>query len=222
MILSGLWYPPEVLDRHPNNEIVTIRVLTFINYREVPHMIEDILLDAELRMGKAMESLDHNLASVRTGRASPKLLDRLHVDYYGASTPLNQLAGVSAPEARLLVIQPWDKGSIGPIEKAILSSDLGMNPSNDGQVIRLNIPSLTEERRKQMVKTVHSTVEEAKVSVRNVRRDAMSQSRELLNKKEISEDDERRSHSEMDALTKRFTDEADKIGKAKEAEVLEV
>lgn len=185
-------------------------------------MIEDILLDAELRMGKAMESLEHNLASVRTGRASPKLLDRLHVDYYGSSTPLNQLAGVSAPEARLLVIQPWDKGSIGPIEKAILASDLGMNPSNDGQVIRLNIPSLTEERRKQMVKTVHSTVEDAKVSVRNIRRDAMSQSRELLNKKEISEDDDRRSHTDMDALTKRFTDEADKIGKAKEAEVLEV
>jgi ribosome recycling factor len=191
-------------------------------YREVPHMIEDILLDAELRMGKAMESLDHNLASVRTGRASPKLLDRLHVDYYGTSTPLNQLAGVSAPEARLLVIQPWDKGSIGPIEKAILSSDLGMNPSNDGQVIRLTIPMLTEERRKQMVKTVHSSVEDAKVAVRNVRRDAMSQARELLNKKEVSEDDERKSHTDLDALTKRFTDEADKIGKAKEVEVLEV
>jgi ribosome recycling factor len=191
-------------------------------YREVPRMIEDILLDAELRMGKAMESLDHNLASVRTGRASPKLLDRLHVDYYGTSTPLNQLAGVSAPEARLLVIQPWDKGSIGPIEKAILSSDLGMNPSNDGQVIRLTIPMLTEERRKQMVKTVHSSVEDAKVAVRNVRRDAMSQARELLNKKEVSEDDERKSHADLDALTKRFTDEADKIGKAKEVEVLEV
>jgi ribosome recycling factor len=185
-------------------------------------MIEDILLDAELRMGKAMEALQTNLTSVRTGRASPALVERIHVDYYGASTPLNQLAGISAPEARLLVIQPWDKGSIGPIEKAIMTSDLGLTPNNDGQVIRLNIPMLTEERRKQMVKTVHSLVEDGKVAVRNIRRDAVSHARGLLNRKEISEDDERRALTELDTLTKRFTDEADKIGKAKEAEVLEV
>lgn len=185
-------------------------------------MIEDILRDAETRMTKAMEALHNNLTSVRTGRASPALVERLHVDYYGTSTPLNQLAGISAPEARLLVIQPWDRGSIGPIEKAILISDLGLTPSNDGQVIRINIPTLTEERRKQMVKTVHSTVEDGKVAVRNVRRDSVSRVRELLNKKEISEDDERRAHHELDSLTKRYTDEADKIGKAKEQEVLEV
>ena len=185
-------------------------------------MIEDILRDAETRMTKAMEALHNNLNSVRTGRASPALVERLHVDYYGTSTPLNQLAGISAPEARLLVIQPWDRGSIGPIEKAILTSDLSLTPNNDGQVIRLNIPTLTEERRKQMVKTVHSIVEDGKVAVRNVRRDSVSRVRELLSKKEITEDDERRGHQELDGLTKRFTDEADKIGKTKEQEVLEV
>jgi len=185
-------------------------------------MINDISQDTNSRMSKAMDALHNNLASVRTGRAHPSLVERLHVDYYGASTPLNQLAGISAPEARLLVIQPWDKGSIGPIEKAILTSDLGLMPSNDGQVIRLNIPALTEERRKQMVKSVNGMVEEAKVAVRNVRRDANSQVKELLNSKDISEDDERRALAELDAMTKRYIDEADKIGKAKEQEVLEV
>jgi ribosome recycling factor len=191
-------------------------------FQEVLFMIDDILLDAELRMGKAMEALENNLDSIRTGRAHPKLLDRIQVEYYGTLTPLNQLAGVSAPEARMLVIQPWDKGSMNAIEKSIRSSDLGLNPNNDGQVIRLNIPPLTEERRKQMVKSVHSTVEEGKVAVRNVRRDAISHAKDLQTKKEISEDDERRAQTELDHLTRRFTDEADKIGKAKEAEVLEV
>jgi ribosome recycling factor len=185
-------------------------------------MIADILKDTQARMSKAMDALHNNLNSVRTGRASPALVERIHVDYYGTSTPLNQLAGISAPEARLLVIQPWDRGSMGPIEKASLTSDLGLTPNNDGQVIRINIPSLTEDRRKQMVKSVHNTVEEGKVAVRNVRRDAISQVKELLNKKEISEDDERRTLQELDTLTKRYTDEADKIGKAKEQEVLEV
>jgi ribosome recycling factor len=185
-------------------------------------MIADILKDTQSRMSKAMDALHNNLTSVRTGRASPSLVERIHVDYYGTSTPLNQLAGISAPEARLLVIQPWDRGSMGPIEKAILTSDLGLTPNNDGQVIRINIPSLTEDRRKQMVKSVHNTVEEGKVAVRNVRRDAISQVKELSTKKEISEDDERRTLQELDTLTKRYTDEADTIGKAKEQEVLEV
>ena len=126
------------------------------------------------------------------------------------------------PEARLLVVQPWDRGTIGLIEKAILKSDLGLNPNNDGQVIRIGIPALTEERRKQLVKSVHSHVEEAKVAVRNIRRDAMTQVRELMNERLISEYDERRGEHQLDELTKRFTDEADKIGKAKEHEVMEV
>lgn len=185
-------------------------------------MTAEILKDAETRMSKAMDALHHNLATIRTGRASPALLDRVHVDYYGTSTPLNQLAGISAPEPRMLVIQPWDRGSIGPIERAIQQSDLGLTPNNDGQLIRINIPALTEERRKQLVKVVHQTVEESKVAVRNIRRDAVSQLRKQLNDKAISEDDERRSAEEIDTLAKRFVDEADKIGKDKEQEVLEV
>lgn len=185
-------------------------------------MIADILKDSEARMGKAMEALRHNLESVRTGRASPALVERIHVDYYGASTPLNQLAGISVPESRLIVIQPWDRGSIGPIEKAIQQSELGLNPNNDGQVIRISIPMLTEERRKQMVKIVHSTTEDSKVAVRNIRRDALSQTKDLAGKKEISEDDERRAGHEVETLTRKYVDEADRIGKAKEQEVLEV
>jgi len=191
-------------------------------YRKGPPVIADILKDSEARMRKAMDALHHNLESVRTGRASPALVERIHVDYYGTSTPLNQLAGISVPESRLIVIQPWDRGSIGPIEKAIRQSELGLNPNNDGQVIRINIPMLTEERRKQMVKIVHATTEESKVAVRNIRRDALSQTRDLTNKKEISEDDERRAGHEVEALTKKYVDEAEKIGKAKEQEVLEV
>jgi ribosome recycling factor len=132
------------------------------------------------------------------------------------------MAGISVPEARLLVIQPWDRGAIGDIEKAIMKSDIGITPNNDGTVIRLAIPALTEERRKQLVKSVHSTVEDAKVSVRNIRRDSMHQVREMLSEKMISEDDERRAEQQLDDLSKKFVEEADKIGKAKEHEVLEV
>ncbi|HEY7035937.1 MAG TPA: ribosome recycling factor [Thermomicrobiales bacterium] len=185
-------------------------------------MIRETMDDAEQRMTKAMESLRRDLNTIRTGRASPSLLDRITIDYYGTPTPLNQVAGISVPEARLLVIQPWDRGTIGLIEKAILKSDLGLNPNNDGQVIRIGIPPLTEERRKQLVKVVHNHVEEAKVAVRNIRRDAMTQMRELMTEKMISEDDERRGEHQLDDLTKRFTDEADKIGKSKEHEVMEV
>jgi ribosome recycling factor len=185
-------------------------------------MIQDILADAEQRMSKAMDALNRDLSTIRTGRASPSLVERLVVEYYGAQTPLNQMAGISVPEPRLLVIQPWDRGSIGMIEKAIQKSELGLNPTNDGQVIRIAIPALTEERRKQLVKIVHSHVEDGKVAVRNVRRDAVSQIRELLNEKMISEDDERRAHQQIDDLAKRFVEESDRIGKAKEQEVLEV
>ena len=185
-------------------------------------MTAEILKDAESRMNKALDALHHNLGSIRTGRATPALLDRIHVDYYGASTPLNQLAGISAPEPRLLVIQPWDRGSIGPIEKAIQQSDLGLMPNNDGQVIRISIPTLTEERRKQLVKVVHQTVEESKVAVRNIRRDGVSHLRKQLTDKEISEDDERRALDEMDNLSKKYVEKAESIGKDKEHEVLEV
>ncbi len=185
-------------------------------------MIKDALSDADSRMSKTMEALHRDLGTIRTGRASPALLDRIQVDYYGTPTPLNQMAGVSVPEARLLVIQPWDKGSIPDIEKAIMKSDLGITPNNDGSVIRIAIPPLTEDRRKQLVKVVHSTVEDAKISVRNIRRDSMHSVRELLNEKMIGEDDERRAEQQLDDLTRKFVDEADKIGKAKEHEVLEV
>jgi ribosome recycling factor len=185
-------------------------------------MIKDVMDDAELRMDKAIDALRRDLATIRTGRASPSLVERLTVDYYGSSTPLNQLAGISVPEPRLIVIQPWDRGSMAAIEKAIQKSELGLNPSNDGQLIRIAIPPLTEERRKQLVKLVHGHVEEGKVALRNIRRDAMTHVKELMNEKLIGEDDERRAEQQVDELTKRFVGEADKVGKSKEQEVLEV
>jgi ribosome recycling factor len=185
-------------------------------------MIAEIKQDAEHRMQGALDALQRELSGIRTGRAAPGLVERLHVDYYGASTPLNQLAGVSAPEARLLVIQPWDRSSIGAIEKAILKSELGLTPNSDGQVIRLSVPPLTEERRKTLVKLVRSKVEEGKVAVRNVRRDAVDHVKLLAKEHEIGEDDERRAMHDIDALTKHYTDESERAGQAKEAEVLEV
>jgi ribosome recycling factor len=184
-------------------------------------MIDDVMADAEVRMGKAIDALRRDLGTIRTGRASPSLVDRISVDYYGSSTPLNQLAGISVPEPRLLVIQPWDRGSMPAIEKAIQKSELGLNPANDGQVIRIAIPPLTEDRRKQLVKLVHGHVEEGKVALRNIRRDAMASVKELLSEKMIGEDDERRAEHQVDELTRRFVGEADKVGKAKEQEVLE-
>ncbi len=185
-------------------------------------MINETLADAESRMSKSLEALHRDLNTVRTGRASPALLDRVMVEYYGTPTPLNQMSNISAPEARLLVIQPWDKGVIPDIERALQRSDIGITPSNDGVVIRLAIPQLTEERRKQLVKQVHAQVEDAKVAIRNVRRDSMSDVREMMTSKMISEDDEHRAEQRLDELTKKFVEEADKIGKTKEHEVLEV
>jgi ribosome recycling factor len=182
----------------------------------------DVIRDAETRMSKAMDALHNNLTSIRTGRAAPSLIERIQVDYYGTTMPLNQLANISAPESRLLVVQPWDKGSMQPIEKAIQTSDLGLTPNNDGQLIRISIPALTEERRKQMVKLVHGHVEEGKVALRNIRRDAMAHVKELMNEKLIGEDDERRAEQQVDDLTKRYVSEADRVGKGKEQEVLEV
>ncbi len=185
-------------------------------------MIKDILQDADERMAKAMDALRRDLNTIRTGRAAPSLLDRISVEYYGAPTPLNQIAGISAPDARTLMIQPWDRGSLGAIEKAIMKSDVGLQPNNDGTVIRLNIPQLTEDRRKQFVKQVHGMIEDAKVAVRNIRRDSVQQTHKLAGDRQVSEDEERRGNQQLDELSKRFTDEADKIGKAKEQELLEV
>ena len=185
--------------------------------------MSDVLLDeAEERMQKSVESCKSELATVRTGRASPHLLDRVIVDYYGADTPLKQLANVAATDARLLTLTPFDKNAIGLIEKAILEGDLGLTPSNDGNVIRLQIPDLTEERRREMVKVVHGVGEGGKVSIRNVRRDVMHDLRELKKDGEIGEDDERRAESELQRLTDEATKNIDAALKAKEAEILEV
>ena len=185
-------------------------------------MADDIFGDTERRMQKAVEALRHDLAAVRTGRASAALLERIQIDYYGTPTPINQVATISVPDARMLVIQPWDRKLLTDIEKAIQKSDLGINPNNDGQVIRLSIPPLNEERRREMVKTVHKKLDEHKVAVRNVRRDCHDKLRDREKKKEISEDELKRSTERLQKLTDRFIDEMDKVGKTKELEILEV
>src|SRR5919201_917970 len=173
-------------------------------------------------MKKSVESTRGEFATVRTGRASPHLLDRIEVDYYGARTPLKQLAQVSATEARLLTITPYDKNSIKSIEKSILESDVGLTPSNDGQVIRLQIPELNEERRRDLVRVVHGIAEEGRVAVRNIRRDVMGDLRELKKEGEAGADDEHRAEQELQKLTDGATQEIDGLLKAKEEEILEV
>jgi ribosome recycling factor len=185
-------------------------------------MLKDVLNDAEERMEKTVEALQSELRTIRTGRASPALVERLHVDYYGAPTPLNQLAGISVPEPRLLMIRPWDRNTIGLIEKAILKSDLGLTPNNDGQVIRLLIPQLTEERRRDLGRLVAKRVEEARVACRNIRRDAIDMLRDLEKEKIISEDDLFEGRDEVQELTDNFIKRIDEIGRAKEAEIMEV
>ena len=184
--------------------------------------IDELLDDAEERMGKSVESFRNELATVRTGRASPHLLDRVEVDYYGAETPLRQLTQIAATDARLLTLTPFDKNSIGAIEKAIMESDLGLTPNNDGNVIRLQIPELNEERRRDLVKVVHGVAEEGKVAVRNIRRDVMHDLRELKKEGEAGEDDERRAEAELQRLTDEATKKIDSMLKAKEEEILEV
>ena len=183
---------------------------------------KDFLDEAGGRMAKSVESTRNEFSTVRTGRASPHLLDRIEVDYYGARTPLNQLSQVSASEARLLTITPYDKSSIKAIEKAILESDVGLTPNNDGNVIRLTIPELTEERRKELVKIVHNIAEQGRVAVRNIRRDVMHDLRELKNEGEVGSDDEHRAESELQKLTDARVGEIDKLLAGKEAEILEV
>ena len=185
-------------------------------------MIDDALLDATDRMEKALEALRRDLASVRTGRASPGLVEHLKVEYYGTPTPLNQLATISTPDARLITIQPWDRGSIGAIEKAILKSDIGLNPSNDGALIRLAIPQLTEERRRDIAKQVRKRAEDARIAVRNIRRDCHENIRRLEHDHEISQDDLHRAETELQKLTDEHIKEIDKVGHEKEEEVLAV
>jgi len=183
---------------------------------------DELLADAKGRMAKSVESSRGELATVRTGRASPHLLDRIVVDYYGAQTPLKQLANVAAGDARLLTVTPFDKSAVGAIEKAIQESDVGLTPSNDGNIIRLAIPEMTEERRREMVKVVNGVAEEGRVSVRNVRRDVMSDLRELKSEGEVGEDDERRAETALQKQTDEAIAEIDALLKGKEAEILEV
>ena len=185
-------------------------------------MINDIMSNTEGKMQNALEALRKDLSSIRTGHATPSLIEHLKVEYAGVPTPLNHLAGISAPGAKLLVIQPWDKSSIHSIEKAIQKSDLGLTPVNDGNVIRLNIPPLTEERRQELTKVVRKRAEERKVVIRNLRREAMEEMKGSEKNKEISQDEHKRSHDELQKITDKTIGEIDKIGHAKEAELKEV
>ena len=185
-------------------------------------MVQEQIQDAKARMHKAIESLRTELSTVRTGRASPGLVEHLRVDYYGTPTPLNQLATISTPDARLIVIQPYDRGGLSAIEKAIQKSDLGLTPSNDGTVIRLSLPPLTEERRRELAKHVRHRVEEARVAVRNVRRDIHDHLRKLEHDHTISQDELHRSESDLQKATDEQIKEIDKVGEEKEQELLTV
>lgn len=185
-------------------------------------MIEDVLKETEGRMKKCVEALQSDLLTIRTGRASPALVERLQVEYYGTPVPLNQLSTISVPEPRLLVVRPYDPSSLPDIEKAILRSELGLTPANDGKVIRLSVPRLTEERRLELVKMVQRRVEEARVAVRNCRRDGLQDMKDLEKEKLVSEDDFYRGKDRMQDLTDQYVGEIDEIGKAKEEQIVEV
>ena len=185
-------------------------------------MIKEIYNNYEEKMKKALEALRREFGSLRTGRATPALLEKVMVDYYGTPTPVNQVANVSVPEPRMIVIQPWEKTMVQPIEKAIMKSDLGMNPNSDGAVIRLNIPQLTQERRQEIVKQVHKKAEESRVVVRNLRRDANDAVKKLEKDKLISEDEVKKGQEDVQKLTDKYIKEVDSIMTAKEKEVMEV
>jgi len=189
---------------------------------EAQAAIAERLTDAQVRMEKSLEALHRELMTIRTGRASPALLERLHVDYYGSPTPLQSLAGITAPEPSLLVIQPYDRGAMGAIEKAIQRSELGLNPSNDGNVIRVAIPQLTEERRKELVKLVHKRAEEARVAVRNIRRDEVDHLRKVEKDGHVSKDEVETTIGEIQKVTDQFIGRVDDAAQKKEAEILEV
>jgi ribosome recycling factor len=185
-------------------------------------MIKEVLRETEERMNKAVDALRDSLVVIRTGRASPALVERLAVEYYGTPTPLNQLATISVPEPRLLTIRPWDPNALADIEKAILKSELGLTPSNDGKIIRLTIPRLTEERRQELAKIVGKRVEEGKVAIRNIRRDAIEDLRELESEKLVSEDEFYRARDDVQEITDEFIVKMDEIGRDKEREIAEV
>lgn len=196
--------------------------MTHKPHEDMTAQVEKIVHDAEDRMKHAVEHLKHELGGYRTGRANPALLERIHVDYYGTDTPLHQMANISVPEPRVLAIQPWDRNMLQPIEKAILKSDLGINPSNDGTVIRLNLPQLTEERRKDLIKQVHKRVGEGRVAIRNIRRDAVEHLRALEKQHKIGEDARHTYEEKVQKITKQYEELAEKAQTAKEAELMEV
>jgi len=184
--------------------------------------IKEVEANLKVKMEKAISDLQHDMAAIRTGRASLGILDHIRVDYYGTPTPLNQVANLHVPEPSLITIQPWDVSQIGPIEKAIRTSDLGLNPANDGKVIRLPIPPLTEERRKELVKKLHAAAEHHRVSVRNIRRDGNESVKNLLKDKKVTEDEDKRAHDEIQKLTDSYMDKIDQASKAKEKDILEI
>ncbi len=185
-------------------------------------MINRTLVDAEKKMQSAVSGLRKELTTIRTGRATPALIEHLKIDYSGVPTPLNQIASISAPEARLLVIQPWDKSSLQNIERAILKSDLGLNPSSAGNIIRLAIPPLSEERRQELIRVVRKRIEERRVIIRNLRHDALNELREMEKNKDISQDEHKRAREQLQILTDRFIADAEGIGQEKEEELAEV
>lgn len=185
-------------------------------------MLNEILKDAQTRMGKSIEALRHNLVKLRTGRANTAIVDHLKVNYYGSDMPLSQVASVAITDARSITITPWEKQMVGPVEKAILASDLGLTPTTAGTVIRLNIPALTEERRRDLTKVLHSEAEDAKVAIRNIRRDANHQVKELLKDKQITEDESSRTEAEIQKITDGAIKDVDDVMKAKEAELMAV
>ncbi|HEB81602.1 MAG TPA: ribosome recycling factor [Gammaproteobacteria bacterium] len=185
-------------------------------------MIDEILADAETRMGKSVESLRNELTKIRTGRAHPSLLDQISVDYYGTPTPINQVANVSVEDSRTLTVAPWEKPMVAVVEKAIMNSGLGLNPSTAGNLIRIPMPPLTEERRRELVKVVKNEGENAKIAIRNIRRDANSDFKDLLKEKEISEDESRQAEDKVQKLTDRFVASVDEVIAAKEKELMEI
>lgn len=185
-------------------------------------MDQNVIGDAEQHMDRSLDVLRRELGTIRTGRANPSIIEHVSVDYYGAPTPLLQLAAITSPDPRQLLIQPYDRGAIGAIEKALRASDLGFNPTNEGTLIRINIPPLTEDRRRDLVKVVHKRVEEAKVAIRNVRRDTNDHLKKMRKDKDLSEDEEKRVQEQLQKATDRYIREADGIGQAKETEMLEV
>ncbi|MCF6225842.1 MAG: ribosome recycling factor [Xanthomonadales bacterium] len=185
-------------------------------------MINDIIKDAKIRMGKSIDTLRQTLAKVRTGRAHPSLLEHVTVDYYGSEVPLSQVSNIIVEDARMLSLIPWEKSMVGPIEKAIMKSDLGLNPATSGTNIRIPLPALTEERRRELGKVVHNDGENCKIAIRNIRRDANNHIKDLLKSKDISEDEERRAETQVQAVTDEFVDQVDKIVAVKEKELLEI